>query len=294
MTFTPVTTVPTGIFRATVKQTLHRFIKCWRITRTDGTILRFTEAAQSLSVLALDVPETFDPMEGMSTSAEQLKNGLNEQNFEATGVLSDARITHDDLRAGLYADAQIDVLLVDWEAPELGPMTSRSYWIEKIQFNGVEWKADITGLPGWLKRNEGDLYVSTCQHDLGDARCKVDLALFTETATVSAVSDQRKDFTSSVSVQADNFFQFGKITWTSGLNAGIVSEVASSLMSGGALVLRLPTPFDIAATDIFSIHPGCQKRLSEDCVAKFDNLPNNGGFPFIPGTDKLLEVPGQK
>lgn len=296
MTFTPVTTAPTGYPQGVNTATLHHFAKCWRLTRTDGTILRFTEAAQPLTVLtAADTQETFDPADGMQTSAEQLQSGLAEQNFEAEGILSDSRITHDDLRAGLYQDCQLDVLLVDWSAPELGAYYLRTFWIEKVAFAGSMWKADIVGLSGWMRRNEGDLYVPACQHDLGDARCKINLATITESSrSVSAVVDQRKEFTSNVSSQPDGYFAYGVVTWTSGANAGLQSEVYSSLMTGGTIILRLPTPYDIAASDGFTIYPGCQKRRVLDCRDKFSNLVNFGGFPFVPGSDKLLEIPGQK
>lgn len=297
MTTTPVTTVPDGLPGSTKNRALHFFARCWRISRTDGEVFRFTEAAQPIRVLVSDDPttlETFDPTDGMQTSAEQLQSGLNEQNFEANGILSDSRLSHDDFRAGLFQDAKVELFIVDWRNPELGSFVRRTYWIDKVAFDGTSWKADIVGLSGWMRRNEGDLYVPGCQHDLGDARCKIDLALFTEVASVSAVSNQRKTFTTNVSVQPDNYFAYGVLEWISGANAGVRCEIASSLQTGGVITLRLPTPFDIVASDSFSIHPGCQKRRVLDCRDKFNNLVNFGGFPFIPGTDKLLEVPGQK
>jgi len=44
--------------------------------------------------------------------------------------------------------------------------------------------------------------------------------------------------------------------------------------------------------DVFTIYPGCQKRLQQDCITKFSNGINFGGFPYLPGIDKMLRPGG--
>lgn len=286
---TLIATIPDGAHRAMRLTQLHRFVRCWRLTRTDGTILRFTESATPIDVQG----ETFDPTDGMSTSALQQTANLQEQNFEAQGILSATAIDHDDLRAGLYQDCRIDTLLVDWEQPELGSFSSQTFWIEKVTFDGVKWKSDIIGIAGWMRRNQGSKYTRSCRFDLGDQDCKVVLVSFTESAAVTGVLSQRIEFNTSVSAQPDDHFTYGQITWTSGANAGVISEVAEHDLLNGRIKLRIATPYDIAASDGFSIIAGCDKQRST-CKDKFSNLVNHGGFPFIPGADRLIEIPGQK
>ncbi len=280
-----------GTIGAMALRKLHRMIRCWRITRRDGAVLRFTEASATIDVQG----EVFDPAQGMSTSATQAKAGLDEQNFEAFGVISDDRIKHTDLRAGLYSGAQIDVLLVDWRYPELGSHRSETYWIERVSFEGTQWRAEITGLTGWMRRNEGDVYSRTCRYDLGDDGCKVDVpGGFTQSPrSVSVIVESRIEFSSTVSGESDGYFSFGDLLWISGANAGLKSEVAQYTEIAGIVRLRLETPFDIAVSDTFRISAGCNKQRST-CVTKFANLVNNGGFPFIPGMDKILEISGGK
>jgi uncharacterized phage protein (TIGR02218 family) len=51
----------------------------------------------------------------------------------------------------------------------------------------------------------------------------------------------------------------------------------------GTIELHHPMPFPIAEGDAYSMHAGCQKRFSEDCVTRFANGINFRGFPHLPG-----------
>jgi len=54
--------------------------------------------------------------------------------------------------------------------------------------------------------------------------------------------------------------------------------------------IAIPTPFDIVASDTFTIITGCDKT-QRTCIDKFNNNVNHGGFPNIPGPDKILHGP---
>jgi uncharacterized phage protein (TIGR02218 family) len=83
------------------------------------------------------------------------------------------------------------------------------------------------------------------------------------------------------------FFDFGVITMTSGDNDGLSVEVKSYVE--GQITLALPFPYDIAVGDTYSMHAGCDKSM-ETCRDRFKNIKNFRGFPYLPGTDKLVQV----
>lgn len=58
------------------------------------------------------------------------------------------------------------------------------------------------------------------------------------------------------------------------------------------LVFAVPTRLPVSVGDTFDLDPGCDK-LRLTCKDKFSNVKNYGGFPYIPGTDKLLDTPTQ-
>ncbi|MNL23334.1 hypothetical protein D3C87_1447180 [compost metagenome] len=60
----------------------------------------------------------------------------------------------------------------------------------------------------------------------------------------------------------------------------------------GVFVLHLPLPYAVAVGDNYSVTPGCRKRFTEDCRTKWANTNNFGGFPQVPGSDKVLGLGG--
>ena len=280
-----MTNGPSGAYASLIGRKGHRLATCWRITRTDGTILRFTDAITSID----SVGETFDPTSGLNTSAQQAASGLNDANFTALGALSDSRITSDDLRSRKYDGAQVDVFLVDWRYPHI-QFDTMTFWIQTVKWTGGIWQAEMIGLSGKMQRNQGDVYGRTCRHQLGDSGCKINLTLYrTNGLTVATVGTARMDFTSDAS-EADGYYDFGFLEWKTGNNAGLQCEIATYLNLNGEVFLRVPAFYDIQVGDTFDIYAGCDK-LRSTCNSKFANLVNYGGFPFIPGADRMIENP---
>jgi len=81
------------------------------------------------------------------------------------------------------------------------------------------------------------------------------------------------------------YFALGKVTWTSGQNAGYSQDVRT--FAPGAVTLGLPTPYPIAAGDAYSIVAGCDRQIGT-CVASYNNVVNFRGEAYIPGPDVLL------
>ncbi len=84
------------------------------------------------------------------------------------------------------------------------------------------------------------------------------------------------------------YFDFGVITFTSGLNIGQSMEIKSYVP--GQVTLQLPMPYQCVIGDTFSIKAGCAKSLIQDCKTKFNNVVNFGGQPYLPGIDRLAYI----
>ena len=112
----------------------------------------------------------------------------------------------------------------------------------------------------------------------------------TVTSTVAAATS-RTTFTCSGLARADGWFDGGLLTWSTGLNAGLRSEVKRSTNSPTQIVLHLPTPYAIAAGDTFTVTAGCDLLHSTCISTKFDNLYNFRGFPHMPTRDDVLQYP---
>lgn len=266
---------------------VHHFATLWEIVRVDGLVLRFTDHDTKIQFQGA----TFTPAGGFDASARQKNDGLKNRDLEARGIISSDAITDEDLRAGRYREAKVTEYLVDWRYPWIhgtDGIVKSVYWINDVQWSETQWSAQIAGQSRWLLGNIGEFYGKPCRYTLGDDRCKVNLASFTDTGSVTGVSTQRAVFGTSGISNVAGYYTDGVLTWQTGLNAGIISEVRLHVPFN--IYLHVGTPFDIFAGDTFTVSAGCD-LLVRTCRDKFNNLVNHGGFPFIPGTDAMLETP---
>lgn len=84
------------------------------------------------------------------------------------------------------------------------------------------------------------------------------------------------------------YFDDGVMTMTSGASSGFSREIKSYVP--GQFSQQLPFPFGVEVGDTYSATPGCSKDLFTGCRDKFDNVVNFRGFPYLPGTDKIVQV----
>src|SRR5260221_14148449 len=116
--------------------------------------------------------------------------------------------------------------------------------------------------------------MGTCSADLGDTRCKIDLAdaAFRGTGMVVAL-DATSTFTASgLDSFEDGWFTAGKLLFTSGANVGLGVEVKTHRKSGiVTLDLWQALPDAIEAGDGFIGTPGCAKRF-QTCHDRVNNV----------------------
>lgn len=263
-----------------------------RLTCRDGWVLGLTDHDRDLMV---DGTLT-RAASGMRISESALAQGLAVTGAELSGALSSDALDADDLAAGRYDGAQVDLLLVDWSAPELFVLLRRGTIGEVRSADGV-FTAEVRARADALGAARGRLYSSRCDADLGDARCGVDLGapIHSALATV-AHADGARLVLDGLSGYAAEAFARGRLAFTSGANAGFASEVKSHLPEGGQAVVRLwqRPPFAVAVGDAASLTAGCDKAFAT-CRDRFANARNFRGFPHMPGNDFVITVavPGE-
>ena len=258
---------------------------CWRVTRADGTSLGFTEHDRDVEADGT----TFLAGTGFSASRLEQSLGLSIDNMEAAGAFSHRGITEADILAGRYDDAAVDLLLLDWNDPEIFVLLSSGN-IGEVKREGLAFTAELRGIAHRLNQKIGSSYSRTCEARLGDARCKVDLTGATMRAgfTAAAGTSGRVIVAEGLSSFATDWFTGGTLVFSSGADAAIPFEVKSHRRTSGVdqLELWLPPPFPIAVGDAGTAVAGCRKTLAV-CGSKFNNVANFRGFPHIPGTDAV-------
>ena len=131
-----------------------------------------------------------------------------------------------------------------------------------------------------------NLYSSQCRYALYDAQCTLDKTLNGVNVMVTSVTSQSA-IICAIPATRDNQYALGDLLFTSGLNAGLRMMIRSSNHNTGLLSLIAPMPFTVQPGDTLTIYPGCDKTQAT-CSAKFNNLINFGGFPFIPAAETAI------
>jgi uncharacterized phage protein (TIGR02218 family) len=260
--------------------------RCFRIERRDGAVLGFTDHDRPL---VFDGTE-FEPADGLDASEDVSGTGFAVGGMEVLGALTSDRLDPDDLDAGLFDNAEVSVHLVNWSTPSERYLLRVGRLGEVTREDG-SFRAEIRGLAAALDETRGRAFRPTCDADLGDGRCGVNLdeATFRGTGAVTAANDRRRFATGGLSGFAKGWFERGRLTFTSGANAGRASEVRTHRKEAGEAVIELwqPMHHDIAAGNAFVVTAGCDKRFST-CREKFGNGLNFHGFPHMPGNDFAL------
>ena len=266
---------------------------CWRLTRADGTKFGFTDHDRDLSFDGT----TFEAATGFTATEIKDSLGLSVDNLEVSSALKSDRLNEDDLAAGLYDDAAVEIWRVNWvDATQRVLMRSGS--LGEVRRAGAAFTAEVRGLAHYLQQPKGRLFQAGCDADLGDARCGIDLdnPAFRGTGTVLTAPSTRLLTASGLGTFASGWFTRGLITFTSGANAGRRQEVKRHTLAGAEATIELwqPMAFAIAPSDTFTVTAGCDKQFGT-CKTKFANAVNFRGFPHMPGNDYVLAVarPGE-
>ncbi len=255
---------------------------CWKITRTDGLVLGFTDHDAALAFESV----SYEAATGFTASEVQAGLDLSVDNLSVAGALSSASLNEDDLAAGLFDGAAIEIWRVNWAAPEQRVLLRKGV-LGEVTRGKTGFAAEMRGLAEALNQPVGRVFGHSCDAVLGDGRCKV--AVTAIAATVSAVLDARRFSASGLSAYAAAWFAAGMLTFTSGANQGRVTQIKRHTLAGGRAGIELwQAPSQpVAAGDGFTVTPGCDKQFAT-CKSKFANTANFRGCPYMPGTGVAL------
>ncbi|MGE0053150.1 MAG: DUF2163 domain-containing protein [Hyphomicrobium sp.] len=265
---------------------------CWRLTRNDGTVQGFTDHDRALSFDST----TFEASSGFTASEITDALGLSVDNLEVTGALSSASLSEDDLAAGRYDDARVEIFRVNWKNPD-ERVVMRTGSLGEVRRAGNSFTAEVRGLAHYLQQPKGRLFQYTCDADLGDARCGVDLdtPTFKATGTISAVLSARKFHLTGLDGYESGFFARGLARFAGGASDGLAIEIKSHVKSAGIVSLELWSEASgpPSVGDTIIVKAGCDKRI-ETCAVRFANAVNFRGFPDMPGNDFFTRIASRR
>lgn len=272
-----------------------------KITARDGTVLTVWNGTRN-KILDGETYYAF-PLE---PSRLESSNSLKPDNLEVTAVYSEL-FNAATLRAKKWSGARVEYRTMNFRDLSMGHAERRVGFIGATPVGKYAAKPEILSLSSKLAQPTG----RTCQQlcdvvELGDARCKVDLNGITRTgykitanAHITNNILNRQQFTiafdepikpadENVLTAADNLYERGKLTFTSGKNINAEFQIIFNF--GNDLTLYLPTFYSISEGDEVRLVTGCNRKINI-CRDIYGNAENNRSFFMLPGRTRLLHIP---
>ena len=261
--------------------TLTSLALCWRLERRDGAGVALTSHDRALLIGAV----RYDPAPGMTPAAIRSELGLEARAGEVAGSLTSVAISEPDILAGRWDGAALRLFAVDWSAPDAEQVELLAGELGQVASKDGEFSVDLLGAAARLERPVCPLTSPECRAELGDPRCRVDMAGRSVRAAVVASAGNMLRIDRAV----DERFRFGRMRFLGGAASGEARVILA--VDGAELTLRSAASVDVAAGTQVEIVEGCDKMLAT-CSARFGNAANFRGEPHLPGNDLLTRYPG--
>jgi hypothetical protein len=240
-------------------------------------------------------------------------------NLEMTGIYQTGIFEQEDVAAGKWNFATIEVWSQSWQYPEYGELVHGKCKTGEIKDYQTFFTAEARGMMSQLSSDVNKVTSRFCRvKEFRDAECghtsaTVELEGVDFNVTQTSVSGNplggdswhRFEFDTSTFAGNDPAFgdEFtawldrwanGKITATSGENAGVSREIAAVEESTGGhpfvtFNLKRPFPFIISTTTTFNLVMGCSRTV-EDCMV-YENIVNRRAEDYIPTVEAVHRVP---
>lgn len=252
-------------------------------------ILRATTLDHDVVVTAPEFAGTYRSVAALQPSALQARASLQVDGLDLQGVLSlRSGITADEIRAGLWDAATVDVFVVDWSDTSVarhltGGVIGNHRYTEE---GGLT--LEVRTLTDLVAQEQGPVFSTKCIAELGSGdevpvirRCGVDIANHRHDEPITAVAEPRRSFEVAGLTEGGGWATKGRVIVLTGAAAGAVREIRFH-DTGGFIAVYEPFPADLEVGDDVRIEAGCDKLFST-CGSKFANAVNFRGQPDIPG-----------
>ncbi|WCT73681.1 DUF2163 domain-containing protein [Sphingomonas naphthae] len=257
---------------------------CWRLDRRDGVTLGFTAHDRDIARDGL----VYRAAPGMLPSAITRSDGFAADTLDVSGALTADAIREEDLRAGRWDGARVRLFAVDWADPQAPAVFLTRGELGDISTADGAFTAELRGAVAALERPVVEMTAPDCRADLGDRRCRVNMAGRVRVLRVSP-GDEAGLVEAEAAGPEDNAYGYGRLRWLDGANSGLASAILRS--AGAEIWLREPPPFPVEADTLVELTEGCD-RLFATCCDRFANAANFRGEPYLPGNDLLTRYPG--
>ena len=217
----------------------------------------------------------------------------------------------DALRTGLFDGAVVNLYRVFTDATLNVAGSGGAVLVHAGRVGDLEVGANTAKIKvnSWLERLNTkipvEVFQAGCRYALFGPGCGLSRSAFQYFVAAQSIQDEEANlvaagagtnavrFSTNSAVPATTDFSLGTITFTSGLNRGLIYPVkdwvfdeADITYMGTAYVAR-PFLYNVMDGDGITATPGCDKTQTR-CRTTFSNLDQYGGFPLVPAPETAV------
>ena len=264
----------------------------WVITRTDGFQIGSTNCDRALEVTVRGGTVICDPRNGGVAIATERRVDGSTGNTELEFLLPPTGINPREIIAGFYENSRVDFLAVNWATGEVFQMGSFNFGRLRTYYSadfGQVFEADARSLYANTSITQQRLVQIGCPLEFGQQGpnlCNADITGLEDAVTIVEVPTFDSIRVTGTEGRSGTF-QYGRLefaadTPTPELQTKVFSVIATDLQNG---ILTVNPPFFVIpqAGDVAIARQRCLKDFTANCIGEFDNGPNFGGQPHVPG-----------
>lgn len=264
-----------------------RPLYCLRIECANGAIVRLAQYPFDVKISG----QTY--LAGYDFTGIEFGTTFTPSSVDLKSFIGFADITEAKIQSGIFDNAKAYVFATDWNTPvvDYEPITKAVFG--KVTQEDNKYTVEWMTLVDLTNQTVGYSYAVPCQKTFGGQEpkgCLVDVVALRVTGAIDTVVSETQLY-DAARIEAEDYFGCGKLWFATGLNVGIPAKKIN-WSENGFFNFDEPWPYAVTAGDEYIAEPGCRKSMT-NCVEKFDNILNHGGFYYVPG-ESILKTVGDK
>ncbi len=268
---------------------------CWKLVRTDGTILTFTDHDQDI-VFDLgdgDGSLTYVASTGYDRTAIAGDASFDVDNLDIEGILESTEISKIDIRAGLYDNAEVKIFMVNWKDLTMDELKLKRGFVGELAIRDNLFVGELRGLAQKYTQEIGDVITPECRADLFDTKCKVrDLPSTWTASTAYTVRTARDANTGSVarpSTFNDRQFKASVAGTSGGSEPSWDLTLGNTTADNGVTWVAIQAP-TIESASVSSVTTNRRIFIISSITDAPDAFITEGNVTFLTGSNTNLKM----
>ena len=174
-------------------------------------------------------------------------------------------------------NSNIKIFLIDISKVKYKKLIINQGYLENIQIIDNIFKAKISTFFNQFNKKFTHTFSQNCRAKFCDKKCKLNAQDYTFYGKIEKIIS-KNSFFDIKRIEKDFYFNYGIVTFLTGINKGLSFEVKNFKNSITELIL--PSEFKLCEVEKYFIIAGCDKSFTT-CSNKFKNSLNFRGEPYI-------------